>query len=195
MRKSIYPVIFIMGITFISILMLAILNEITKNRIDEYREIEEKKQILYIFNLSNENDSNQKIEDKFSKYIKIETKDNISKYTALNNDEIIGYGFKIEGKGLWGLIEGYIALSKDYNKIIGLTFIKHSETPGLGGRIDETWFKDQFRELEIGDNISLIFRPREGGNIDSISGATQTSDKVRLLIVNEIEKIRDKWRD
>ena len=158
MRKSIYPVIFIMGITFISILMLAILNEITKNRIDEYREIEEKKQILYIFNLSNENDSNQKIEDKFSKYIKIETKDNISKYTALNNDEIIGYGFKIEGKGLWGLIEGYIALSKDYNKIIGLTFIKHSETPGLGGRIDETWFKDQFRELEIGDNISLIFR-------------------------------------
>jgi len=195
MRKSIYPVIFMMGITFISILMLAILNEITKNRIDEYREIEEKKQILYIFNLSNENDSNQKIEDKFSKYIKIETKDNISKYTALNNDEIIGYGFKIEGKGLWGLIEGYIALSKDYNKIIGLTFIKHSETPGLGGRIDETWFKDQFRELEIGDNISLIFRPREGGNIDSISGATQTSDKVRLLIVNEIEKIRDKWRD
>ena len=52
----------------------------------------------------------------------------------------------MDGPGLWGSIEGYVAISKDYSTILGLTFITQSETPGLGGRIGEEEYLSQFRD-------------------------------------------------
>ncbi len=34
-------------------------------------------------------------------------------------------------------------------RILGLAFLRHSETPGLGGRITEDWFLEQFRGLPL----------------------------------------------
>ena len=96
------------------------------------------------------------------------------------------------GRGLWGPISGVLAVNEDYSKIAGLEIISHNETPGLGGRIDEDWFKDQFAgEVIPPDGISV--RKGSGtpdtdssnGEVDGITGATLTSTSIET-IVNDV---------
>ncbi|MDF1568486.1 MAG: FMN-binding protein, partial [Spirochaetaceae bacterium] len=83
------------------------------------------------------------------------------------------------------------------SQIIGLDVISHSETPGLGGRIEEDWFKDQFREEQIGPD-GITVRKGEGGvdddkensTVDGITGASLTSAAMEVIINNEIEYLR-----
>jgi Na+-transporting NADH:ubiquinone oxidoreductase subunit C len=102
----------------------------------------------------------------------------------------IGYAVPINGAGLWGSITGYVGLNKDYTEIIGIEFVTQSETPGLGGRISENSYKDQYRGIDISgktDNF-IISSPQPDSNVDAIAGATQTSAAV-VKIVNENIKL------
>src|SRR6056297_2382292 len=51
------------------------------------------------------------------------------------------YVFTLRGKGLWGPIWGFIALSSDINTIYGANFDHQGETPGLGAEISTKWFQ------------------------------------------------------
>ena len=90
------------------------------------------------------------------------------------------------GQALWSTVYGYVAISPaDGNTILGVTFYSHGETPGLGGRISEDSFKDQFRGLDISnvkDGNYIIYRPTSGGNADAITGATLTSKSVSNFV-------------
>ena len=46
----------------------------------------------------------------------------------------------------------------------------HGETPGLGARVDEDSFKEQFRGRSLNNSVWKV--KKDGGNIDQISGAT-----------------------
>ncbi len=54
----------------------------------------------------------------------------------------------------------------------GMEVVSHSETPGLGARIEEPGFRRQWQGLPIGEKVALT---ASGGEIDAISGATATS--------------------
>lgn len=104
---------------------------------------------------------------------------------------------QFSGKGLWGTVTGVIAVNDTVTKIIGLDIISHAETPGLGGRIEEDWFKDQFRgELIPSEGISV--GKGEGGSdtdpdngvVDGVTGATGTSSSMEVIVNNEIEALR-----
>ncbi|PIE04937.1 MAG: hypothetical protein CSA76_01630 [Spirochaetales bacterium] len=79
----------------------------------------------------------------------------------------------------------------------GLDIISHSETPGLGGRIEEDWFKQQFRNEKIGTN-GITVRKGEGGSdkdpdnsrVDGVTGASLTSASMEKIINDEIEVFR-----
>ena len=60
------------------------------------------------------------------------------------NGELMGIAVGVKGPGLWGGIEGILALEPDMKTIKGLTFYKQEETPGLGGEIAGSDFRDQF---------------------------------------------------
>ena len=83
-----------------------------------------------------------------------------------------------------------MGVSADYSKLIGIEFTSHSETPGLGGRIDEEWFKEQFRGIDLEDSQDdyIIYTPAAGGNVDAITGATLTSQSVREFVNEDIQK-------
>ena len=49
------------------------------------------------------------------------------------------------GAGLWGEITAGVGFNRDLETFKGLEVIDQNETPGLGGRISEAWFKEQFR--------------------------------------------------
>jgi Na+-transporting NADH:ubiquinone oxidoreductase subunit C len=108
----------------------------------------------------------------------------------------VKYAFPISGKGFWGNIYGILAFDRDINEIEGIVFTSHNETPGLGARIEEEWFRKQFRGLEVQDGnkrgkkivISKADSSKDN-QVDAITGATMTSNLLQILLNNEIESI------
>lgn len=108
---------------------------------------------------------------------------------------------QFSGPGLWGTVTGVLAVDADVRRIIGLDIISHSETPGLGGRIEEDWFKDQFRDEKIAAE-GIAIRKGEGGAdsnpdnsiVDGVTGASLTSAAMEVILNNEIDALREASR-
>lgn len=191
MKKSFgFPIIFMVVITIIFTSILAFLNYKTVDVIAYNRETDLRKTILYVFDIEPPSQDPEIVEETFNKYVEEEENEKGEKvYTVKENNSIKGYAFPVNGVALWGTVEGYAAISADYNELIGLDFTSHSETPGLGGRITEDSFKEQFRGLDLSsteDGEYIIYRPSANGNVDSIAGATQTSKSVSKFINQDI---------
>lgn len=108
------------------------------------------------------------------------------------------YAFPISGRGLWSLLEGYVALESDLETIAGITFYKHSETPGLGAEIDTAWFQQQFVGKKLyADGIATDFVVAKPGmakgdrEVDGISGATLTGKGVQALLRKDARRYAD----
>lgn len=94
---------------------------------------------------------------------------------------------RFEGPGLWGPIEGFLALEADMKTIRGLTFSRQEETPGLGGEIAAPWFREQFIGKSIVDRAGrpgiIIGGHEEAPNaVNAITGATMTCDKLEAIL-------------
>ncbi|WP_313757331.1 FMN-binding protein [Tissierella sp.] len=193
MKKTFsFPIIFMVILTAFFTFILAFLNYSTADRIAFNQEIELSKKLLYIFDIQplseNPNDINRTFIDNIGN---IGSEDEPIYIYYGDNKEVLGYAVPISGSGLWGSIEGYVGVSSDYSTILGLDFISHSETPGLGGRISEDWYKEQFRGIDITESQSgnyVIYRPAAGGNVDAIAGATLTSKSVSKLLNEDLDK-------
>lgn len=95
-----------------------------------------------------------------------------------------GYGFIASGPGMWGEIRYSGGLDLDF-RLTGLRVLDHKETPGLGSRIEEPWFQEQFKGLAAAD---LAFY-KYGGKIDGITGVTVTCEAVLEAIKREMARI------
>ncbi|MCF6461152.1 FMN-binding protein [Clostridium sp. Cult3] len=191
MKKSFsFPIIFMVIITAFFTFILAFLNYKTTDVIAYNQETDLRRTILYVFDIDSPSDDPKVIEDIFNQYIQEEEFEGQTIYVVREGGEITGYAFPIGGTGLWGTVDGYAAISSDYNKLLGLDFVSHSETPGLGGRISEEPFKQQFRGLDLTDAKDgeyVVYRPAPDGNIDAIAGATLTSKSVSRFLNEDID--------
>lgn len=115
---------------------------------------------------------------------------------------IQGYAFPVGGPGFWGPIEGMVGVDSHATKILGIAFYKHTETPGLGGRITEDWFSSQFKDLPLhpieGDQKIFYLKPagtRGAPNeLDAITGATNTSSSVEAFLNDELDYfLKELW--
>ncbi|MBN2794186.1 MAG: FMN-binding protein [Clostridia bacterium] len=188
-KQILFPVLFMVVLTAIFTFVLATINEVTTDIISEQQELSIQKSIFYTFNISLEGLSDQEIQDKFEASFEKTKVNDRTYYTYTKENKVQGYAVQISGKGLWGTITGHVAFSPDHEKILGLNFISHSETPGLGGRIDEDEFKDQFRSITLDREPYFSYGTDIGGNVDAITGATLTSLAVRDILNGEIPKI------
>lgn len=189
MKKSFsYPIFFMAIITAVFTFILAFLNYSTADKIDFLQKTELRQKILYVFDIPTPSDEPEDIAEVFDANVKEEDYKDETIYYIEENGSPKAYAFPVSGSGLWGSIEGYVGISSDYDTIIGLDFVSHSETPGLGGRISEEEYKGQFRDLDLTaeaeDDNYLIYKPAPGGNVDAITGATLTSKSV-LNFLNE----------
>ena len=162
-RENIYPALILTVIVLASASSLTATNHVTKDRIQEIRE---------------ENINNM-IEDHFPEMDDYEYKDDLKTYIVYEQESVMGYAFEASIEGYGGPIEILIALdgplaSKEDVNIKGISIIEHGETPGLGAKITSDSFKDQFNEVSLND----MYLSEEGGEIDSISGATISSTSV-----------------
>jgi len=86
------------------------------------------------------------------------------------------------GPGLWGDITALVGFAADRQRLTGLEFLKQSETPGLGARIGERWFKEQFRGKRGPFTTVAEGERTTEHEFDAITGATFTSNAVRDLV-------------
>jgi Na+-transporting NADH:ubiquinone oxidoreductase subunit C len=108
-----------------------------------------------------------------------------------------GYAFPVGGAGFWGPISGMAAVDPRVTRLLGLAFISHSETPGLGGRISEAWFTNQFRGLALSpggpDGRIFTLGPADEagetpGRLDAVTGATNTSAAVEDFLNRDLNR-------
>lgn len=196
-KSFIYPIVFMSVITAIFVFILAYLNYSTAERVEFLQDTDLRKKILYVFDIPIPSDDPEEIEQVFSQHIEEDDSTKPSIFYTVENGEISGYAVPASGPGLWGGIDAYVGISSDFSTVLGLEFVAHEETPGLGGRISDLEFLEQFRGLDISnasDRDYVIFRPASGGNLDAISGATLTSQSVRDLINNDLHEFLSERR-
>jgi Na+-transporting NADH:ubiquinone oxidoreductase subunit C len=115
-------------------------------------------------------------------------------YIWKEGGEPVKYAFPTSGMGLWSIVNGYIALDRDLATVIGVTFYKHGETPGLGGEVSADWFMSQFAGKTIHDGSSLVQLEVVKGQapddssyqVDGMSGATMTGNGLNEFMNRDI---------
>lgn len=109
------------------------------------------------------------------------------------NDVIVKYVFHIYGRGLYSTLYGVIALGRDLKTVEGISFYEHAETPGLGGEIDNTQWKNTWKgkqafddrgnvRIEVLQGLVDTSSPNAQYQIDGLSGATYTARGVDQLV-------------
>lgn len=101
--------------------------------------------------------------------------------------QLAGYAIAIEGKGFWDIIRCVIGIAADKKTVTGIYFYEQAETPGLGARITEPAFYEQFVGKHLADGDRPLRVRQTGsviGNSDvmAVTGATQTCIRVETMI-------------
>lgn len=88
--------------------------------------------------------------------------------------------FESHGKGFSGDVGLLVSVDLGDDTVTGVGVTTHTETPGFGSRAkDEPFLKKQFKGKPISQGFSV---KNDGGQIDSISGATITSRGVCVAV-------------
>ena len=134
--------------------------------------------------------------EKFAVFYKVKEEDS----SAVDNDvsdqpEVIKLVLPIRGRGLWSTLYGFIALEVGVNKgpkainVIGLTYYKHGETPGLGGEVENQIWKNYWPGKKVFDGnwnvkvaVTKATNVPEEFKVDALSGATLTSNGVTNML-------------
>ena len=109
------------------------------------------------------------------------------------DDGSIKYVLPMYGAGLWGPIWGYVAVNDDGNTIYGANFSHEGETPGLGARIAEQPFQDEFQDKHlfvdgVFKSVAVMKKGQKttdgAEQVDALTGATITSRGVSDMMAD-----------
>jgi len=113
-------------------------------------------------------------------------------YRGRNQGGLAGVAFKVVAPdGYSGNIEIMVGVDPE-GTLTGLEILAHAETPGLGSKIEEPWFKQQFLGKSL-DNADWRVK-KDGGVFDQITGATISPRAVVAAVAGGLEFYR-KHRD
>ena len=102
----------------------------------------------------------------------------------------------IHGAGLWGSITCLVGVDPEFEKLIAIHILNQSETPGLGGRISEPQFQEQFASKPIfegGEVLNYRLVPEKDSanetEINQITGATASSKAIVDMLTDNLKRI------
>lgn len=212
LEKPAYPVIFIVILSLVFVGALAAMYRLNEAKIDRQRQEAYERSILSLCADSIaafSGETAQQIMDDYPISFGIHIKELPSNayprkaFEVKAGDRSIGFVFDITGKGLWGTMRALLATTSDKRRIIGIGIYEQMETPGLGARIEESWFSGQFRgKTIISDGkpavMSLIpeeQEPTDARQINQVTGATITSNAVLQMLQTEMGIIMNNGKD
>ena len=154
-------------ISMITALLLSCVNALTVNRIAENAEREKSEAIASIFpNAQN----NEQLNVTFEGMSAI--------YKVHSDDSVLGYVAQVNPLGFGGEMTVMVGVSSD-GKVAGVKLISHSETPGLGSRVENSVYLSQY----IGKDKSTL-NPKI--DIDIITGSTISSSAILEAVNNAV---------
>lgn len=194
---------FILGALFV--VPLALANEVTKPIVAFNSQLTKKYSILTSMGILVERSNSQLVNDTYEQKVQVTYLDKANNYASLNAEQIKAmqesgtnqlvevykgvsdkgetvYAKQFIGSGLWGAITTILSFNSDLSRLTGIAIVSHSETPGLGARIDESWYKTMVTGEAIVDgkitpsSVPINRENKDDGKIDVITGATRTSE-------------------
>ena len=205
MKKRVLSVVYMFLITLFFASLVSTVKLLSERKIEFNQAIKLQRIILQVLNIPTEE---RMAKEDFSRIFKNRVKEidveGRTLYVGYEEDgrTIQGYAFPVGGPGFWGPIQGMVGITPDATKVLGIAFFKHSETPGLGGRITETWFLDQFKDLPLypieGNQNIFYLGPAGTGKapneLDAITGATNTSSAVEAFLNQDLDYfLKELW--
>ncbi len=171
--KKFYPVIVLTVVVAISVGLLSLTDSLTRDKIKAQQEAKIQAMLSEMFPDMSRYDLENEI------------------YIIYSDEDKVSYAFVAVGKGYGGKINILVGL-EDENTLKGISIISQVETPGLGNRITESYFTDRFAGLSADE----VARRRDGGQVDTITGATMSSSAVikavRAAAIEKIALIKDR---
>jgi len=190
-RKGVGTVLFMFVITLIFISALTLVNLLTLERVERNRELLRQRAVLYSAGLSLP-ESDVETAELFDRNVREVRGDQggllFYEVRPPGQADPAGYVVVRGDPGLWGEIETSIGYDPGLERLLGLDFIKQNETPGLGARISESWFREQFRGKR--GPFRLVPEGVESAEdeFQAITGATSTSNAVLDILNRSIEE-------
>ncbi len=200
-ESTAYTIFFILSLTLFFGAGVSLVHHLTRDMLAENELMHHNRTLIKAFGLETQGSS-------AADYLEaVENKLNIRKVVfenrewevyTLKDQESSPVGFVFKGRGIWDVINGIIVLEHDLQKMLSLEFLEQHETPGLGARIEEEWFKEKFKGLKVDwDNekkhriiIGTTAQPDPENQVDSITGATQTSQALMDSINRELDAFK-----
>ena len=108
--------------------------------------------------------------------------------------EHVGWAVKAVGSGFIDRITLVAGLSTDGETLLAIKVIQHSETPGLGNKIEVGYDYPTQYENKLADKPFKVIKgdPKSDYEIEAITGATYSSDYVCDIVNDIIKRIRPK---
>lgn len=171
--KKVFPIISVTVVVFIAVALLGLTDTVVRPTIEWQKEQKIQRMLYEIF----PNMTEHTLEDDI--------------YMIYSDEAEIGFAFLAVGKGYGGLIDILVGLENEMT-IKGITIVSHLESPGLGARITESAFTDQF----AGVNVTDVALRLKGGEIDAITGATISSgavvDAIRATVMEKVKSLENR---
>lgn len=148
--------------------LLAGVNVLTRSKIAEQGQAEEQSAL-------------KEIMPQAEKFIPVGQAPEVLYYKAVNSQkQLIGFIFKASGKGYSSVIQTLAGMNLR-GEISAVKVISQNETPGLGMRVTENKFTDQFKNQ---DSLSL-------SDVQAITGATISSEAVMSSVIKKAQEIKE----
>jgi len=206
----VYTVVFSLVITFILVLPLTVANELTKAQVEQNTRVSDSLSILQSMGLPA--DKTKPLEliatyDALAKFKKVD-----GKLVPVTNAEVEAarkakspiqplyfkgtgptgtiWGGAFTGPGLWGNVTLALGFDEKIERMVGYSPVAQVETPGLGARIADQWFINQFPGQKV--PASGVFKfvagsgtgdlNKDNDTVDGVTGATITTNAVRDIL-------------
>jgi electron transport complex protein RnfG len=91
------------------------------------------------------------------------------------NGQVWAVAYEVTAMGYKGEIGVMVGFDLQKDKITGIGILTHQETPGLGARVSELAFTNNFKERSLTETFKV---KKDNGIIDAVSGATISSRAV-----------------
>jgi electron transport complex protein RnfG len=124
---------------------------------------------------------------------KIETVDFEIYQVFDENDKPIGYALPYEGNGFQGKIRLMVGVKNDLKELVGMQVLEQTETPGLGTKVTEDPFTNQFVKLIAAPDVDWVkgTPPTNSNEIQTITGATISSKAIVNIVNGGLKRIRE----
>jgi len=197
LKGDLYTIAFAGVLSAVCALLLTGAAAVTAPYRENNAKIEEVQNILAALSVPlEEGESPAQLLEKFARNVREEKRGDVPFYVYSapdTPDQPKALAVRFVGSGVWGPIEGFLALEPDMKTIRALAFAHQEETPGLGGEISASWFRDQFVGKPVRDaagRVGIVIGKAEAGPnaVNAITGATMTSGKLETILNDTLRK-------